>query len=207
MATTTEEGLRQIIDNELPRIRELRHDIHRHPEVMFEEQRTSQVVSRELQSLGIEHVNGLAGGTGVLGFLPATTSPDSARTVALRADMDALPITEETGCDYASINQGVMHACGHDGHTAILLGAARTLARMPERSSNALFVFQPAEEGGAGADKMCKDGALDGSKIGRPADMIYGLHGWPDLEVGKVATRVGTVLAATDEFIIKVRGR
>ena len=188
----------------------VRHELHQIPEVMFEEQRTSALVQRELKALGVEHRAGLAGGTGVLGFIPAKgsgASAPSAKTVALRADMDALPILEATGLPYASKTPGAMHACGHDGHTAILLGAARVLSGLPERRNNVLLVFQPAEEGGAGGEKMCIDGALNGTVLGRPADIIYGLHGWPDLPVGQVATRDGPLLAATDEFDVVIRGR
>ena len=199
--------LTERVNAEVGRVVELRRDIHSHPELMFQEERTSDLVASELASVGVEHVAGLAGGTGVLGWLPATTAdPASAPTIALRADMDALPIEEETGKPYASTRPGLMHACGHDGHTAILLGAARVLSRL-ERPNNALLLFQPAEEGGAGADKMCRDGALDGSRIGRPADMVYGLHCWPELGLGRVATRVGPLLAATDEFTVTIRGK
>lgn len=191
----------------LAHTRDIRHDLHRHPELMFEEVRTSGIVASELKSLGIEHATGLAGGTGVLGYLPATANPDTARTIALRADMDALPILEETEREYASQTPGVMHACGHDGHTAMLLGVARALAAAPSRPNNVVFVFQPAEEGGAGGEKMCDDGALDGSRFGKPVDMIYGLHGWPELPLGMVATRTGPLLASTDEFVLTIRGR
>ncbi|MBL0927547.1 MAG: amidohydrolase [Phycisphaerales bacterium] len=203
----TADPLRARVAEILPRVRAIRHDLHRHPEVMFTEQRTSGVVQRELADLRIEHRAGLAGGTGVVGWLPATASPAAARTVALRADMDALPIHEETGRPYASQTPGVMHACGHDGHTAMLLGAARVLAASPERPHNVLLVFQPAEEGGAGGEKMCADGAISGRLLGRPADCIYGLHGWPDVPVGAVATRDGPLLAATDEFHLTIRVR
>ena len=198
---TIRDGIRAVVAHTT----EIRHDLHTHPELMFEEKRTAGVVSRELTGLGIKHITGMAGGTGVLGFLPATKP--NAKTIALRADMDALPISEETGRAYASKTPGTMHACGHDGHTAILLGTARALAAMPERQHNVLFIFQPAEEGGAGGEKMCEEGALDGSRIGTGADLIYGLHGWPDLEIGTVATRVGPLLAATDEFDLTIKGK
>jgi len=149
--TTT---IRAHVEQAIPRATEIRQDLHTHPEIRFEEQRTSSVVLAELESLSIERKGGLARGTGVLGFLPAKgagVSQQSAKTVGLRADMDALPILEETGLAYASKNEGVMHACGHDGHTATLLGAARVLAGLDERPNNVMLVFQPAEEGGAGA--------------------------------------------------------
>jgi amidohydrolase len=205
MPTATHPSVRDAVRAVVPHATTIRHDLHQHPELMFEEHRTAGVVAKELDALGIAHVTGLARGTGVLGFLPATAP--NAKTVALRADMDALPILEDTGKPYASRTPGTMHACGHDGHTAILLGTARALAAMPERRNNVVFIFQPAEEGGAGGEKMCLEGALDGSRIGTPVDMIYGLHAWPDQEVGTVATRVGPLLAATDEFDAVIRGK
>lgn len=183
----------------------IRHDLHAHPELGYEEVRTAGVVARELAALGIEHRVGLAGGTGVLGWLPATVA--NAPTVALRADMDALPITERTGVAYSSTVPGKMHACGHDGHTSILLGTARALTKLSDRPNNVLFVFQPAEEGGAGGKRMCDDGVLDGSVLGRPANAIYGLHGWVSCEVGQVLTRPGPLMAATDSIQIDVRGK
>ncbi len=190
----------------LPHARDFRHDLHRHPELGYEETRTSGRVQAELTEAGVEFVNGIAG-TGVLAHLPATDSPNAAPTVALRADMDALPIAEETGLPYASATPGLMHACGHDGHTTILLETARALARSPHRPNNVTLVFQPAEEGGAGGERMCNEGALDGSRIGTPVDVIYGLHGWPELPVGKLATRVGPLLASTDEFTVTIHGK
>ncbi|MEZ6317126.1 MAG: amidohydrolase [Phycisphaerales bacterium] len=192
---------------------DFRHDLHAHPELMFEESRTAARVADALDRLGVEHKTGLAGpdgqpGTGVLAHLPATTGAQGP-SVALRADMDALPIVERTGRPYASTNPGVMHACGHDGHTTMLLGAVRVLLALEHRPNPVTFVFQPAEEGGAGGEKMCDAGALRGAKaggLGTPVGRIYGLHGWPNLPLGIVATRPGPLLAATDEFEITVRG-
>lgn len=183
---------------------DIRHDLHAHPELGYEEHRTSRVVEGFLKQHGVQTFPGMAKGTGLLGFLPATV-PGPTKTVALRADMDALPIIEQTDLPYASKEQGKMHACGHDGHTTILLGTAERLAQM-ERPNNVVFVFQPAEEGGAGGHAMCQDGALDGSRTGHKVDKIFGLHGSPDVSVGSVGTRIGAMMASVDNFIIKVVG-
>lgn len=173
----------------------------------YHETRTSGVVVRELERLGIQHVAGLAKGTGVMGYLPATTPGGGDRkAIAFRADMDALPIEEQTGLAYASVHKGVMHACGHDGHTANLLGVAAVLSTIEERPRPVSFIFQPAEEGGAGGLAMCNDGVLDGRVVGPPVGAIYGLHGWPQLPLGMVATRPGPLLAATDNFGVTIRG-
>ncbi|MFM9956460.1 MAG: M20 family metallopeptidase [Phycisphaerales bacterium] len=205
------------VERHLPALRHLRHDLHRHPELMFEEKWTGGVVARELRALGIEPVEGLGAeraedsqkrrGTGVIALLPATADPAQAPTVALRADMDALPIIEATGKDYASTTPGLMHACGHDGHTTMLLGAARVLAETKSRPNNVVFLFQPAEEGGAGAEKLVRDGALDGRLLGKRVDAVFGLHGWPDQPLGTVAIRAGPMLAATDDYIVTIRGK
>jgi amidohydrolase len=181
-----------------------RHDLHRHPELAYKEVQTSQRVAEWLSGISVEFVTGLAGGTGVLGWLPAT-EPD-APTIALRADMDALPILEATGVQYSSTREGVMHACGHDGHTATLAATAAALARTPVRRNNVLFVFQPAEEGGAGGKRMVEDGALTGKVLGKPADTIYGLHCSSIHEVGTVCTCDGPMLASATQFHIEVKG-
>lgn len=216
----TAEVVRRSIEDLLPEAVEFRHDLHRHPELMFEESRTAERVAQALRDIGLAVVDGLAPeaggerGTGIVAYLPATVGDASkARTIGLRADMDALPILEATGLPYSSSKPGVMHACGHDGHTTILLTAARALSRIEERSNHIVFCFQPAEEGGAGGEKMCADGAIDGTAlqkehgIGTRVDMMFGLHGWPELALGQVATRTGPLLAATDEFEVTVRGR
>ena len=152
--TTQINRIRELIAEELTDLVELRHDLHRHPELGYEEFRTSGIVRDRLTASGVEVVDSLAGGTGVLGHLPGTGTD----SIALRADMDALPIQEETGLVYASENEGRMHACGHDGHTTILLGTARVLSRYAKEASlprGVTFVFQPAEEGGAGVDGAC----------------------------------------------------
>ncbi len=211
MSTNAPPGthLRDLIEPELPSLIELRRDLHAHPELLYQERRTSGVVVRELAAIGLAHKPGLAGGTGVLGHLPATGGAQGP-SVALRADMDALPIDERTGTPYASTNPGVMHACGHDGHTAMLIGAARVLKKLDRRPNPVTFIFQPAEEGGAGAERMCDDGALRGAGaggLGTPVGRIYGQHGWPDYELGVVGTRPGPLLAATDEFDAVIHGR
>ncbi len=203
--TVAVEQLRQLIDEELPHLIEIRHDLHAHPELGYQERRTSDLVQRELQDLGIPFVAQLAGGTGVLGHLEGRSD----KATGLRADMDALPIEEQTGAEYASRTPGCMHACGHDGHTTILIGAARVLARLAREHAlprPVSFLFQPAEEGGAGGRRMVEDGCLDGRVIGPPIEHMFGLHGWPRLDLGRVATRSGPLLASADMFDIELRG-
>jgi amidohydrolase len=206
MTTAIAVQLRDMIREELPRLIALRRDLHAHPELGYNEHRTSGVVKRELTDAGVEFVGGMAQGTGVLAHLPG----NSDKAVGLRADMDALPITEQTGLPYGSNTPGVMHACGHDGHTTILIGAARVLARMARENGGlprpVTFVFQPAEEGGAGGQRMVEEGCLFGSVLGPPVENMFGLHGWPTLPLGSVATRPGPMLAAADWFEITVRG-
>ncbi len=206
-------ALESIVHGVLPHVVALRHELHEYPELMYQEHATAALVRRELDAMDVPYRAGLAGGTGIVAHLPATgghaeaSAPD---VVALRADMDALPIHEATGRTWTSRNDGVMHACGHDGHTAILLGAARVLAALPDRIRPVTFVFQPAEEGGAGGQRMVEDGALAGETgggIGPPASRIYGLHGWPSMPVGHVGTRPGPLLAACRQFQIRVRGQ
>lgn len=173
---------------------------------MYEEHRTSGVVQRELTDVGIEFRAGLAGGTGVAAHLPGA----AARATALRADMDALPIEEQSGKPWASTIPGKMHACGHDGHTTMLIGAARVLKKLSDEQAlprPVTFVFQPAEEGGAGGQRMVEDGVLTGKVVGAPVDIIFGVHGWPELRQGEVGTRVGPLLSASDRWDIVVHGR
>lgn len=176
------------------------------------ERRTSQVVQKELTRLGIAFKAGLGGGTGVVAHLAATVKGEH-KAIAFRADMDALPIQEQTGAAWASQTPGVMHACGHDGHTTILLGTARILAGLKHRPRPVTFVFQPAEEHGGGGDIMCREGIMEGGVAGKhggglgPAvSEIFGLHGWPQLPLGTVATRVGPLMAAVDDFVVTFRG-
>jgi amidohydrolase len=181
----------------------IRHDLHRHPQIGYQETYACAAICKELTRLGIEHRAGFAGGTGVVGLIHGTANPSN-RCVALRADMDALPITEATGAPYASLNPGVMHACGHDGHTAILLGTAAVLQAHTDHFSGTIkLLFQPAEEGGLGAKRMCEEGVLDVPRV----EAIFGLHGWPGLKVGTVATRPEALLASVDGFTITLTGR
>ncbi len=203
--SATKDSLRAIIREELSDLVAIRHDLHAHPELAYQERRTSGVVQDQLAKAGVDLKAGLAGGTGVLGHLPGRD--DGA--IGLRADMDALPIQETNDVEYRSQHDGVMHACGHDGHTAILIGAARVLARLSGDGGlprPVTFFFQPAEEGGAGAEKMIQDGCLDGDVLGPPVKEMFGLHGWPRIPLGSVGSRPGPMLAAADSFDITVTG-
>ena len=179
--------------------REWRHDFHRHPELGFEEHRTSEQVASLLSSFGIETHTGI-GNTGVVGVLQRGNGTAS---IALRADMDALPIQEINTFDYRSGNDGVMHACGHDGHTSMLLGAAKYLAESGDFSGRVVFVFQPNEEHGFGAPAMLKDGLFDN----HPVDAVYGMHNIPNMALGTFATRAGPITASESLFEIEVTAR
>jgi hippurate hydrolase len=178
---------------------ELRHDLHAHPELGFQEHRTAALIAEKLGELGLEVHTGI-GGTGVVGVLKVGTS---SKSIGLRADMDALPIQEQTGLAYASRHPGVFHGCGHDGHMTMLLGAAQYLSRTRRFDGTVNFIFQPAEEGLGGARAMIKDGLFDKC----PTDQVYALHNWPDLKAGQAATRPGPIMAAADRFEITVEGR
>lgn len=200
-------ALRAMIAAEMPSLVPLRHEFHKHPELSLKETGTARIVERELERLKIPFKGGLAGGTGIVAHLPASDG-SSRPAVALRADMDALPIEEQTGLAYASCTSGVMHACGHDGHMTILIGAARVLS-MVHRPSPVTLIFQPAEEHFGGADLMCAQGVLKGEGgggIGSPVGRVFGLHGWPQIPLGQVATRPGPLMAATDDFTVTIRG-
>lgn len=175
----------------------LRRDIHAHPELAYEERRTAQIVADCLEKWGIEVDRGLAE-TGVVGTL---RNGDGA-TVGLRADMDALPMPEQNDFAYKSQNQGKMHACGHDGHTAMLLGAARYLAGKPDFRGTVHFIFQPAEEAAGGAKVMVDQGLFERF----PVDAVFGMHNWPGLEVGRFAVRTGPMMASLDCFDVAVEG-
>ena len=178
----------------------IRRDLHAHPELSFQEQRTSSFVAGYLKKLGIETHVGLAK-TGVVGVIPGKTKDGKA--IGLRADMDCLPMHEQNSFSHKSKHEGRMHACGHDGHTTMLLGAARYLAETRNFDGTAYVIFQPAEEGGGGGQVMVQEGLFDRF----PADQVYALHNWPGLPPGQMAVRAGPVMAATDEVQITLRGR
>lgn len=177
-----------------------RRDLHAHPELAYEEHRTSDVVAAKLTEFGIAVRRGL-GGTGVVGTLRGTGG--GSRAIGLRADMDALPIQEANDVPHASRNAGRMHACGHDGHTTMLLGAARYLAETRNFDGTVHFIFQPAEEGRAGARAMMADGLFRDF----PVEAVFGLHNWPELEPGAMAVHDGPVMAAADQIEITVTGQ
>ena len=179
-----------------------RRDIHAHPELGFEVRRTAALVAEKLREFGVDEVITGVGGTGVVGVIRGR-SQDSGKVIGLRGDMDALPIREAGAADYRSQTEGVMHACGHDGHTAMVLGAAKYLAETRNFDGTVVVIFQPAEELGSGAKAMIDDGLMERWSI----DEVYGLHNMPGLPVGQFAIRPGPVMAATDEFFIDVEGK
>ncbi len=183
----------------LPDLVTLRRDLHAHPELAYQERRTAGIVAQSLRLLGLEVHEGI-GGTGVVGTLRMGTG---SRRVGLRADMDALPMVELGRAPHASRHAGAHHGCGHDGHTSMLIGAARQLARAGGLDGTVHFIFQPAEEGQGGARRMIEDGLFERF----PCDSVYALHNWPDLPLGAARTRPGPIMAAADRFDIAVRGR
>ena len=192
----------QLIDEILadaPAMAAVRRDLHAHPELCFQEQRTADLVAQQLTAWGIPVHRGM-GTTGVVGIVKAGTSE---RAIGLRADMDALPMQEFNTFAHASRHAGKMHACGHDGHTAMLLAAAKYLAKNRNFDGTVYLIFQPAEEGGGGAREMIKDGLFE--KF--PVDAVFGLHNWPGPQVGQFAVSPGPVMASSNEFKIVVRGK
>ncbi len=179
-----------------------RRDIHENPEILFETHRTSALVAEKLREFGCDEVVTGIGRTGVVGVIKGATNK-SGKVVGLRADMDALPIHEQTGVDYASKTPGAMHACGHDGHTAMLLGAAKYLAETRNFDGTAIVIFQPAEEGGGGGKEMCDDGMMKQFGIHE----VYGMHNWPGMPVGAFSIREGAFFAAADQFDIHFEGK
>jgi amidohydrolase len=178
-----------------------RRDIHAHPELLYDVHRTAASVAEKLKSFGCDEVVTGIGRTGVVGVIRG--SKGSGRVIGLRADMDALPIEEASDLPYKSTVPGKMHACGHDGHTAMLLGAANYLAETRNFSGTAIVIFQPAEEGGAGGKAMIQDGLMDRFHI----EEVYGMHNYPGLPVGQFALRPGPLMAAADRIVIEIEGR
>ena len=178
---------------------EWRQDIHSHPELAYQEKRTARKVADLLKEFGVDEIHEGIGGTGVVGVIKNGVGP----MIGLRADMDALPITEANQCEYVSKNKGVMHACGHDGHTTMLLGAARYLSETRNFNGQVILIFQPAEEGFAGAKAMIDDGLFE--KF--PIDAIYGMHNMPGVAVGNLDVGPGPRMAAADNFEIKINGK
>jgi hippurate hydrolase len=190
---------------EAPRIRTIRRDIHAHPELGYAEQRTSDVVAATLAGWGIEVHRGL-GGTGVVGRIAgrgARRPGAPRRSIGLRADMDALPVEEQNRFAHRSTHPGRMHACGHDGHVAMLLAAAQHLARRPDFDGDVVLIFQPAEEKGAGARRMIEDGLFERFAC----DAVFAIHNWPGMESGHFGVVTGPAMASTSEFEIVIRGR
>src|SRR5207245_7948904 len=193
--------LKSDIDELVPDMVAMRRDLHQHPELSFEEVRTSGIGAQRLRSLGLDVRTGVAK-TGVVGLLHGGASKPGAKTIAIRADMDALPVHELNEIDYRSQVDGKMHACGHDGHTSILLAVADILSkRRAELTGNVKFIFQPAEETIGGAEPMVKEGAMEG------VDGIIGLHLMSDYEMGHVGVRPGIVFASADKFVLTVHGK
>lgn len=179
-----------------------RRDLHEHPEILFETHRTAAVVADKLTAFGCDEVVTGIGRTGVVGVIRGRETR-SGKVIGLRADMDALPILEQTGLEYASKTPGAMHACGHDGHTAMLLGAAKYLAETRCFDGTVVVIFQPAEEGGGGGKEMCDDGMM--ARFG--IQEVYGMHNWPGRPVGSFAIRPGPFFAATDVFDVTFEGK
>jgi len=191
--------LNELLTHLTPRIAAIRRDLHAHPELAYEETRTAEKVAEFLTGLGLEVHRGLAK-TGVVGTL---TAGSASRAIALRADMDALPLTELNGFPHHSRHPGRMHACGHDGHTAMLLGAAEALAGLRNFDGRVVFIFQPAEEGDGGGRVMVEEGLFE--KF--PVEMVFGLHNWPGMPAGSFGVTDGPVMAGTDRFLIRITGR
>jgi amidohydrolase len=179
-----------------------RRHLHAHPELLFDVEETAAFVGERLKEIDVDTITPGIGRTGIVATIKGRTDTKG-RVIGLRADMDALPIHEATGLDYASTVEGKMHACGHDGHTSMLLGAAKYLAETRNFDGTAVLIFQPAEEGGAGGLEMCQDGMMDRWGI----QEVYGMHNMPGMPVGEFAIRPGALLASSDEFEITVTGK
>ncbi len=194
--------IRSAINDLIPDVQAWRREIHQNPGLLYDVEGTAQFVADRLRAFGCDEVRTSIGRTGVVGVIRGAKG-SSERTIGLRADMDALPIEEETNLPYRSKIPGKMHACGHDGHTAMLLGAAQRLAETRDFAGNAIVIFQPAEEGGAGAMAMIDDGLMDRFGI----EEVYGMHNMPSLPVGSFRLRKGPLMAAADEITITVEGQ
>jgi hippurate hydrolase len=186
----------------LPEITAWRRDLHENPEILFETHRTSAIVAEKLKEFGCDEVVTGIGRTGVVGVINGKANT-SGKVIGLRADMDALPIHEQTGLEYKSKTDGAMHACGHDGHTAMLLGAAKYLSETRNFDGKVVLIFQPAEEGGGGGKEMCDDGMMDRWGI----QEVYGMHNWPGMPLGSFAIRPGAFFAAADQFEMVIEGK
>ena len=186
----------------LPDIAAWRRDLHEHPEILFDTHRTSAIVAEKLRAFGCDEIVTGIGRTGVCGVIKGKSNKSS-KVIGLRADMDALPIHEATGLDYASKVDGAMHACGHDGHTSMLLGAAKYLCETRQFDGTVIVIFQPAEEGGGGGKEMCDDGMMARFGIAE----VYGMHNWPGVPLGQFAIRPGPFFAAADKFDITIEGK
>ncbi|HDP26464.1 MAG TPA: amidohydrolase, partial [Deltaproteobacteria bacterium] len=196
--TTTD--IRNMVSRYQEEMIRLRRDFHQHPELGFQEKRTAGVIAEYLRTVGVSIQEGI-GKTGVIGLLSGKLP---GKTLLLRADMDALPIQEQTGAAYASVHENIMHACGHDGHMAILLGTARTLSELRNAFTGTVkFVFQPAEENLGGAREMIRDGVLENPRV----DGAFGLHIINQIPVGMIAYRSGAIMAAMDSFMIRIKGK
>ncbi|MCT4657062.1 MAG: M20 family metallopeptidase [Cohaesibacter sp.] len=183
-------------------IAEIRQDLHQHPELQYDVHRTAAKVTEHLQSFGITDITTGIGQTGVVAVIEGKTNT-SGKVIGLRADMDALPLQETSGKPHASVIDGKMHACGHDGHTSMLLGAAKYLAETRNFDGKVVLIFQPAEEGGGGAKAMIDDGMMERWAI----DEVYGMHNWPGMEVGDFCIRSGPLMASADRIRIEVEGK
>ena len=190
------------LDNRLPEIAAWRRHLHAHPELEYDVHETAAFVAAKLREFGVDEVVEGVGRTGVVGLIRGRVTA-SGRVTGLRADMDALPIVEDSGAEWASTVRGKMHACGHDGHTAMLLGAARALAEARDFDGTVAVIFQPAEEVGGGGLAMVEDGLMDRFGI----DRVFGMHNMPGLPIGEFATRPGPLMACADQFDLVVEGR
>jgi amidohydrolase len=194
--------IRSAINDLVPEVRAWRRELHQNPELMYDVEETAKFIAGRLRAFGCDEVRTAIGRTGVVGVIRGERGASS-RTIGLRADMDALPIEEETNLPYRSRSPGKMHACGHDGHTAMLLGAARRLAETRNFAGAAVVIFQPAEEGGAGAMAMIDDGLMDEFGV----EQVYGMHNWPGSPVGSFSLRKGPLMASADEITITIEGK